>query len=98
MGLAFGLLAFSYWLTSLAAGEQSYRTAERAFACPLGVAFLVGWTYAFIYHLLNGMRHLFWDIGLGFERRQRHASGWLAVIGSVVLTACVWALLLRAGR
>jgi succinate dehydrogenase / fumarate reductase cytochrome b subunit len=98
VALAFGLLALSYWLISIAGGEQSYRAAERAFASPAGMVVLVGWTFAFLYHLLNGMRHLFWDIGLGFERRQRHASGWLAVLGALVLTACVWALLWHGGR
>jgi succinate dehydrogenase / fumarate reductase, cytochrome b subunit len=98
VALAFGLLALAYWLISVASGEQSYRTAERAFASPAGLVFLAGWTFAFMYHFLNGMRHLFWDIGLGFERRQRHASGWFAVLGALVLTACVWTLLWRIGR
>jgi succinate dehydrogenase / fumarate reductase, cytochrome b subunit len=90
IALAFGLLALCYWLISLASGEDSFRAAERAFASPVGIACLVGWTFAFLFHLLNGVRHLFWDVGLGFERRQRHASGWLAVLGAVVLTIVVW--------
>jgi succinate dehydrogenase / fumarate reductase, cytochrome b subunit len=91
VALAFGLLALCYWLISLASGEDSFRAAERAFASPVGIACLVGWTFAFLFHLLNGVRHLFWDLGLGFERLQRHASGWLAVLGAVVLTIVVWA-------
>jgi|SRR5579859_3231329 len=93
IALAFGLLALCYWLVSLASGEEAFRAAEHAFASPLGIAFLIGWTFAFLYHLLNGVRHLFWDLGLGFERRPRHASGWFAVLGAVVLTAVVWALI-----
>jgi succinate dehydrogenase / fumarate reductase cytochrome b subunit len=42
---------------------------------------------------LNGVRHLLWDAGRGFERVERRLSGWLAVIGAVVLTLCVWVLL-----
>ena len=34
-----------------------------------------------MFHLLNGVRHLFWDAGKGFERTQRHASGWFAAAG-----------------
>jgi succinate dehydrogenase / fumarate reductase cytochrome b subunit len=93
IGLAFGLLALCYWLVSLAGGEESFRSAQRAFASPPGLVLLIGWTFAFLYHFLNGVRHLFWDLGLGFERRQRHLSGWLAALGALVLTICVWAAL-----
>jgi succinate dehydrogenase / fumarate reductase cytochrome b subunit len=90
-----GLLALAFWLVSLAGGEQSYATAAKLFASPVGLAVLIGWTFAFLYHLLNGMRHLFWDAGYGFERTQRHASGWFAVLGAVALTVCLWMLLWR---
>ena len=95
VALALGLVALTFWLVSLAGGEQSYATAARLFASPVGLAVLVGWTFAFLYHLLNGVRHLFWDAGYGFERTQRHASGWFAVLGAVALTVCLWALLWR---
>jgi succinate dehydrogenase / fumarate reductase, cytochrome b subunit len=95
VALALGLVALCYWLVALASGEDSFRTVEQELTSPLGIAFLVGWTFAFFYHLLNGVRHLFWDLGLGFERRQWHASGWFAVLGAVVLTIVVWALIWR---
>jgi succinate dehydrogenase / fumarate reductase cytochrome b subunit len=88
--LAVGLIALCYWLVSLAGGPQSYATAVAAFASPVGVLALMGWTFAFWYHLLNGVRHLFWDAGRGFERTQRHASGWFAVVGSLGLTFSLW--------
>ena len=90
IALAFGLLALCYWLVSLAAGEASYATAARAFSSPLGRIALVGWSFAFLFHLLNGVRHLFWDVGVGFERAQRHASGWFAVVGALLLTLGMW--------
>jgi succinate dehydrogenase / fumarate reductase cytochrome b subunit len=98
IGLAFGLIALTFWLVSLAGGEYSYQRAYRAFASPVGILLLAGWTFAFFYHLFNGLRHLFWDVGWGFERRQRHSSGWFAVIGAVASTAALWALLWRCGR
>jgi succinate dehydrogenase / fumarate reductase, cytochrome b subunit len=82
-------------LVALASGEESFAEVERQFASPIGMIFLVGWTFAFLYHLLNGVRHLFWDLGLGFERTQRHASGWLVVLGSIALTIGVWVLIWR---
>jgi succinate dehydrogenase / fumarate reductase, cytochrome b subunit len=98
LALALGLLALCYWLVSLASGEDSYRSAARAFASPLGILCLFGWTFAFLYHLFNGVRHLFWDIGMGFERTARHASGWLAVLAALVSTLCMWAVLWHGGR
>ncbi|HXP26258.1 MAG TPA: succinate dehydrogenase, cytochrome b556 subunit [Steroidobacteraceae bacterium] len=87
--LALGLIALSYWFVSLAGGPASYAAAARLFASPVGLALLLGWTFSFLYHLLNGVRHLFWDAGRGFERTQRHLSGWLAVLGAIALTLCV---------
>ena len=93
VALALGLLALCYWLVSLAGGERSYAAAGKVFAGPVGLLGLVGWTFAFFYHLLNGVRHLFWDMGRGFARTQRHASGWFAVLGAIVSTLGVWGLI-----
>ncbi|HMH27957.1 MAG TPA: succinate dehydrogenase, cytochrome b556 subunit [Steroidobacteraceae bacterium] len=87
--LALGLVALSYWFVSLAGGPDSYAAAARLFASPFGLAVLLGWTFSFLFHLLNGVRHLFWDAGKGFERTQRHLSGWFAVLGAVALTLCI---------
>ncbi len=89
LALALGSVALSYWLMSVAGGEASYGTAMQWFASPSGLLFVAGWTFSFFYHLLNGMRHLLWDAGYGFERAQRRASGWFAVLAALALTACV---------
>jgi succinate dehydrogenase / fumarate reductase cytochrome b subunit len=96
LALAFGLLALCYWLVSLAGGQRSYALAVKVLASPVGLLCLIGWTFAFSFHLLNGVRHLFWDAGYGFERSQRHASGWFAVLGALALTLAVWALIWHA--
>jgi succinate dehydrogenase / fumarate reductase cytochrome b subunit len=95
--LALGLLALTYWLLALAGGAVAYGSAAALYGSVPGKALLIGWTLAFFYHLLNGVRHLVWDAGFGFERGQRVASGWLAVGGAVFLTLCVWALAWRGG-
>ena len=89
VALVFGLAALSYWLSALAGGERSYEAAMALLESPLGWVVVFGWTFSFAYHLLNGVRHLSWDAGYGFERKQRHASGWLAVAGAVMVTAGV---------
>src|SRR5258708_27725528 len=91
--LVCGLIAFSYWLVPLAGGPESYALALRLLGSPVGLIALLVWTFSFWFHLLNGVRHLFWDAGRGFERTPRHLSGWLAVLGAVALTLGVaaWA-------
>ena len=96
--LALGIVALSYWLISLAGGDAAYGSAVRVLWSPPGIIFLVGWTFSFLYHLLNGVRHLFWDAGYGFERTQRHVSGWIAVVGALVLTLCVCVVVWHGAR
>ena len=98
VALGVGFLALTYWLSSLAGGEESYRTAARLFASPVGLVCLFGWTFSFLFHLLNGVRHLFWDAGYGFERTQRHVSGWIAVVGAIALTLCVCLVVWHGAR
>src|SRR5580692_1111584 len=73
--LALGLIALSFWFVSLASGPDAYATASSVFGNPLGLLVLVGWTFAFLFHLLNGVRHLVWDSGRGFERAERRGGG-----------------------
>ena len=68
-----------------AGSAASYAVAARFFASIPGRLLVAAWVFAFFYHLLNGVRHLFWDAGLGFERRARHLSGWLVVAGAALL-------------
>jgi succinate dehydrogenase / fumarate reductase cytochrome b subunit len=96
--LALGFVALSYWLVALAGDSSAYASASRLFASPLGWLALLAWTFAFFYHLLNGIRHLFWDAGYGFERDARRTSAWLAVGGAFLLTLGVWGLLWHFGR
>jgi succinate dehydrogenase / fumarate reductase cytochrome b subunit len=98
VALAVGLLALCYWLVSLAADQSSYGRAVGFFTSVSGLLLLAGLAYAFFYHLLNGVRHLFWDIGRGYERAQRNGSGWLVVAGSVALSAAVWLVLWHASH
>ncbi len=92
--LAVAFVAFSIWLISAADGVRSYEFVTALLRGPLGVAVLLGFSAAFFFHLLNGIRHLFWDAGMGFERRQSRVSGWLVLAGTVVLSlgATLWVI------
>ena len=51
----------------------------------------MGWTLAFFYHLCNGIRHLAWDAGWGFELPRLKATGWVVIVVSITLTVLSWA-------
>ena len=64
---------------------------------PLLQLLLVGWTWAFAYHLCNGVRHLLQDAGLGFAKPVFVRNGWIVVASSLLITLAVWAYLLGVG-
>jgi succinate dehydrogenase / fumarate reductase cytochrome b subunit len=84
--LVIGTLLLVYWLTSLAQGQASYEQAQAFFGSNLGRIILFPWVFALFYHLCNGIRHLFWDMGVGFEISTVYASGKLVVVASAALT------------
>jgi len=92
--LSVGLLLLVYWLVALDGGVESYVQAQSVFAHPLIRAALIAFSFAFFYHLLNGVRHLVWDLGHGFEKKTARMSGWIAFLGAVGLTAYFWFLVL----
>lgn len=77
---------------ALAAGPGAYSNVTMVFDNWLGIVFLMGWTWALFYHLANGIRHLFWDAGVGLELTSTYASGWVVVLTSIVLTAICWVI------
>jgi succinate dehydrogenase / fumarate reductase cytochrome b subunit len=95
--LTVGLLLFVYWLVAAAKGPDAYATAQAVFEHPVTMILLVGFSFAFFYHLLNGVRHLVWDAGRGFEKSTARKSGRLVVIGAFVLTAILWFFVVRGG-
>jgi succinate dehydrogenase / fumarate reductase cytochrome b subunit len=89
-GLAVGLLIFTYWLGAAAYGPEAYATAQAFLTSWFGCLLLFGFTVALYFHLCNGIRHLFWDIGWGFKMETTTASSVAILVGTVVLTALTW--------
>jgi succinate dehydrogenase / fumarate reductase cytochrome b subunit len=94
--LSFGFLLLVYWMAAAAAGPERYAAALDTLASPLAQLVLFGVTFSFCYHLLNGVRHLFFDMGHGFELKTARASGWAVAICAVLLGLVVW-VAVRAG-
>ena len=85
-----GTLLLVYWLAAAAGGPESYASAQSFVGSWIGLLLLFGWSYALFYHLCNGIRHLFWDAGYGFELEQTYRSGWMVVGFSIALTVLSW--------
>ena len=69
-----------------ASGPAAYAEAQWFFGSWIGVLVLVGWTWSLFFHLCNGIRHLFWDAGYGFDLPTTYRSGWTVVAASAALT------------
>ena len=67
MALFFGTLLWVWWLLAAAVGDDPFDSAQWFMGSWLGQIMLLGWTFALFFHLANGVRHLFWDMGKGFE-------------------------------
>ena len=86
---AFGFLALVWWLMALATGPDAYARAMACLGSPLAKLLLVGFTFSFVYHFCNGIRHLVWDTGRGLERAQARRSGILVIVAALGLTVLI---------
>lgn len=91
-GLALGLgtLWLTWWLIAAAAGPDQFAQVQEFSGSWLGRLLLLGFTYGLMLHLLNGIRHLFWDAGWGFDLDVVEITAWAVVGGAAVLTLIVW--------
>lgn len=88
--LFFGGLFLVVWLCVVAYAPAYYAQLHECLSSWLGQLFLLSWVFSFYYHLANGIRHLFWDIGKGFRLSQVNASGWAVVLFTLIMTAVTW--------
>lgn len=91
IALAVGTLVLLYWLVAAAQGMEAYETAQRCISSLPMQLLLVGWTFAFYYHLCNGVRHLLWDSGWGFELGTAYKTGYIVIAAALVMTVLSWA-------
>lgn len=82
-----GTIPLVIWLAAIARGQTAYFPVLLWFSCPLGITLLMGWAFCFYFHLANGVRHLFWDMGWGYDLPDVYRSGWVVVATSLGLTA-----------
>lgn len=91
VGLGFGTVLLAWWLIAAASGPDAYAGFQWFIGSIVGLILLFGFTWALMFHLLNGLRHLFWDAGWGFDPALSERISVFVVGGSVILTVIVWA-------
>ena len=92
VGLAIGTLIMVWWLLALADGAAAFSLVQSVIGHWIGMLCLWGWTWALFYHLCNGIRHLAWDTGRGFDLDTARNTGYLVFAASVVLAGLSWML------
>jgi len=92
VALSAGTVLLAIWLGSAAYGPEAYDQVSALMGSPIGLIILFGFSAAFYFHLCNGIRHLVWDAGQGFELPTVRRNNVLVLIGAAVLTIGTWAI------
>ena len=90
VGLSAGSLILVAWVMAAASDGSQYQSLVSVLGSLPGRVVLIALSYAFFYHLCNGIRHLFWDAGMGFELGRARATGWIVVVVSLIVTTSFW--------
>ena len=78
------------WTISLLLGEENYEIIKILFQSFFGKLLIIGLSWSFSFHMLSEIRHLFWDLGYGFDLKISKITGVITIIGSLVLTALIY--------
>ena len=90
VALSVGAILLVWWLGAASDGPGPYAAFQHFMGSWLGLLLLFGWSASLFYHLCNGIRHLWWDTGHGFELKTAYATGWAVVAASAALTVIAW--------
>ena len=84
------LILIFFWLIFLSSGENNYESFLLIFNSFFGKFILISFSWSMSFHILSGIRHLFWDFGYGFEIKTANISGVIVIFLSLVLTIVFW--------
>ena len=80
------------WTALLLLGDTNYELIQKFFQTFFGKFLIMGTVWSFSFQILSEIRHLFWDLGLGFELKTSKITGLLVIFGSFILTIFVFIL------
>lgn len=92
VALYVGTFLLCSFLVVVAYFPEHYFELHECLSSAIGRVFLFGWTLAFYFHLFNGIRHLYWDMGKGFDMPSVNKTGWLALFFAVLCSVASWAV------
>lgn len=87
-----GVALIVLWLFACAMGPGRYAQYEMVAAHPITQIILFGFTFSITYHLLNGLRHLFLDMGAGYKPSFASATAWVVLLLALVGSVAIWLL------
>jgi succinate dehydrogenase / fumarate reductase cytochrome b subunit len=90
--LSIGFIWLVVWLVALAVGGEYISNIHFFWKSFFGKFLLLGFLFSFSYHFFNGIRHLFWDVGLGLDIKTVYSSGWATLIFSTMFTFFIWCI------
>ncbi len=93
-----GLALLTWWLLAIASGASAYDQFAEAATHPVGMFVLVGLTWAFWQHTFSGLRHLFLDMGAGYELKTNKLFAVLTIAAALFATAATWFVLMGVNR
>ncbi len=94
--LSMGLVLTVIFLAALADGQSSWDAAHSVIASWFGHLVMFGFSLVLNYHLCNGIRHLFWDIGYGYDLESAARNNKVVLVASAALTVLIWIVALSA--
>ena len=97
IGLYLGALVMLVWALSLASGPDAYGAFAALAGSLVGKVGFVVLTLCVFYHLGNGVRHLAWDAGYGFQPQTATRTAGIVIAFAVLATLAIWALIARSG-
>lgn len=90
VAMSIGLIVLAAWLMQTAAGPEAHLRFTFLMSTLVGKLLLIAWSFAFFFHAANGVRHLVWDTGRGFDKHRADQSAWFVVVFCVIVTAAFW--------
>lgn len=90
IGVSVGALLMTWWLVAAASSDAAFNAVQGFLGSWFGVFLLFCWAAALLLHLFQGIRHLVWDAGYGFDDRSYRVTGWGVVALTAVATLIVW--------
>jgi len=92
VALAGGTMIVAWWLIAATSGSPAFNFFNEVVSSPFGQLVLFGFVWSLAYHAVNGIRHLAWDLGYGFEMPKANATGIIVFVLSLVLAVAAFAV------